>query len=287
MERRFVLSLFLIVMAVVAVSTTMFIIDETEQAIVTRFGQYRRTVTAPGLYFKTPLDTAIRMERRILGSDARPTEILTLDKKRLVADPITRWRIADPLKFFKTVRDEDRARHRLDDIVQSEMRDEIASVKFGDMIGNARDPLMQKVRDRVASKTQQFGIETVDVRIKRADLPPQVQESVFARMRAERDRVAKKYRSEGSEEASKIRADTDKEQTILLAKAYETAQKLRGEGDAESARIYAEAFNSDPEFYAFIRALDTYEASITKDSTLVISTGSDMFGYLNSPKKQK
>jgi membrane protease subunit HflC len=268
--------------------SSVFVVDEKEMAIVTRFGEYRKTVSEPGLYFKSPfVDTLHRMERRVMGTDTPASEYLTLDKKRLVADPVTRWRIEDPLKFFKTVRDEVSARKRLDDIVVSELRREIASHDFGDIIGNERDPLMQQVRDRIAAKTTQFGIRTVDVRIKRADLPPQVQESVFARMRAERDREAKRYQSEGAEEAAKIRADTDKERTIILAETYETVQKLRGEGDAESTRIYAQAYGEDPEFYAFLRALDTYEQSIDKSSTLVLSTGSSLFQYLVTPDKPR
>jgi membrane protease subunit HflC len=240
---------------------------------------------APGLYFKAPfIDRVDSMDRRILGTDTPASEYLTLDKKRLVADPVTRWRISNPLTYYTKIGDESSADKRLDDIVQSELRREIGSVNFGDIVGNAREPLMQKVRGRVAEKTKQFGIETIDVRIKRADLPQQVEESVYARMRAERDRVAKQYRSEGEEEAAKVRADTDKERTIILAKAYETAQKLRGEGDAESTKIYAEAFGKDPEFYAFVRAIETYPRAMTKDSTVIISTGSELFRYMNDPK---
>jgi membrane protease subunit HflC len=225
------------------------------------------------------------MERRVMTSDTPPAEYLTLDKKRLVADPVTRWRIIDPLVYFKTVHDENGAKARLDDIINSEMRRELASRDFGEIIGNARDPMMQRVAGSVRQQTKEFGIEIVDVRIKRADLPKEVQESVFARMRAERDRVAKQYRSEGEEEAAKIRADTDKEKTILLAKAYETAQKNRGEGDAESIKIYAEAYGRSPEFYSFMRSLDTYEKSLDSKTTLVLSTGSDLFQYLAQPKK--
>lgn len=280
----------LIIVALLGITalSSFYVIDETELAIVTRFGQYRKSVTQPGLSFKAPfVDEVRRMDSRILGSDTPATEFLTLDKKRLVVDPITRWRISDPLIFFKTVGDEISAQRRLDDIVQGELRREIASVNFGDIIGNARDPLMQKVRDRVLAKAGEFGINIVDVRIKRADLPPQVQESVFARMRAERDRVAKGYRSEGEEEAAKIRADTDKEVTILLAKAYETAQKLRGEGDALSTTIYAQAYGKDPEFYSFTRALEAYEQSVTSDTRAVLSTGTDLLKYFETPKKQR
>jgi membrane protease subunit HflC len=276
----------LVVVALFVGLQSMFVVDEGELAIVTQFGEFKRTVSNPGLYFKTPFaQTVTRMERRVMGSDTPPAEYLTLDKKRLVADPVTRWRILDPLVYFKTVHDETGAKARLDDIINSELRRELASRDFGDIIGNERDPMMQRVAASVREQTKEFGIEIVDVRIKRADLPKEVQESVYARMRAERDRVAKQYRSEGEEEAAKIRADTDKDKTILLAKAYETSQKARGQGDAESIKIYAQAYGKSPEFYAFMRSLDTYEKSLDENTTLVLSTGSDLFQYLAQPKK--
>ena len=265
--------------------SSVFVVDEMELAIVAQFGEYKRTAERPGLYFKIPFaQTVTFMEGRILGSDTPPAEYLTLDKKRLVADPITRWRITDPLMFFKTVHDESGAKARLDDIINSELRRELASHNFGDIVGNARDPMMQRVASSVRAQTKSFGIEIVDVRIKRADLPREVQDSVFARMRAERDRVAKQYRSEGEEEAQKIRAETDKEKTIILAKAYETSQKVRGEGDATSIKVYAEAYGKDPEFYAFTRSLDAYEKSVDDKSTVVLSSGSDLFRYFGQPK---
>jgi membrane protease subunit HflC len=264
------------------------VIDETQLGIVTQFGEFKRSVDTPGLHFKTPfLQTVHRMESRLISSDTPPAEYLTLDKKRLLADPITRFRIVEPLRFYTTVHDESGAKARLDDIVNSELRREIASHNFGEIVGHAREPLMQEVAGRVLQKTKAFGIHVLDVRIRRADLPREVQESVFQRMRAERDRVAKQYRSEGEEEAAKIRAETDKEKTILLAKAYETAQKARGEGDAESTRIYADAHNKDPEFYAFIRSLDAYDRSIGEKSSLMISTGSNLFKYLGDPAKRR
>jgi membrane protease subunit HflC len=275
-----------ILVAVLSVGwSSIFVVDEGELAMVTQFGEYKRSVENPGLYFKTPfVQTVDSMERRIMGSDTPPAVYLSLDKKRLVADPVSRWRIVDPLMYFKTVHDEGGAKARLDDIINSELRRELASHNFGDIIGNARDPMMQRVALATRSQTKEFGIEIVDVRIKRADLPREVQESVFARMRAERDRVAKQYRSEGEEEAAKIRADTDKEKTILLAKAYETSQKARGEGDAESTKIYADAYGKDPEFYAFTRSLDAYERAMGEQTTLVLSTGSDLFQYLGKAR---
>ena len=281
-------SLIVVALALATLWSSVFVIDERELAIVTQFGEFKREVVEPGLKWKLPfVQTIDRMERRIMGSDAPPAEYLTLDKKRIVADPVTRWRVADPLKFYTTVHDQSGARARLDDLVLSEMRREIASHNFGDIIGNERDPLMQAVAQRSGERAiSEYGIEIIDVRIKRADLPKEVQESVFARMRAERERIGKQYRSEGEEEAAKIRAETDKEKTIILAKAYESAQKIRGEGDASSTKIYAEAFSKDPEFYTFTRSLEAYEKVFTGDSTLVLSTGSDLFRYLGQPGKK-
>ena len=268
--------------------SSFFIVDERELVLVTQFGKFKRKVTRPGGYFKLPLVQEVhRFESRILGSDTPPAEYLTLDKKRLVTDPVTRWRILDPLKFYMTLRNETAAKARLDDIVNSELRRELASHEFGHIIGNARDPLMQKVTANARKQTRKFGIELVDVRIKRADLPTEVEESVFARMRAERERVAKQYRSEGEEEAAKLRADTDKEKAIILAKAYQQAQELRGEGDAESIKVYAEAYGKNPEFYAFMRSLDTYERALDEKATVVLSTGSDLFRYLAEPTKKR
>jgi membrane protease subunit HflC len=263
-------------------SSAVFL-DERELAIITQFGEYKRDLTKPGLHFKLPfVQEVYRMESRVLATDATAAEYLTLDKKRLVADPIMRWKIVDPLRFYTTVHDESGARARLEDIVSSELRRELGTHDFDAIIGSAREPLMQRVAENTRKAAKEFGIQVVDVRIKRADLPKEVEESVFGRMRAERDRVAKQYRSEGEEEAAKIRAETDKERTILLAKAYETSQKARGEGDAESTAIYGAAFGKDPEFYEFTRSLDAYEKVMSQKSTLVVSTGSDMFKYLRT-----
>ena len=265
----------------------VIIVDEREQVIVTQFGEYIRTIQKPGLAFKTPfLHSAIRFDRRILVSDAPEAEYLSQDKKRLVADPITRWRISDPLKFFKTVRDESGARARLDDLVFSELRSEVASHTFATVIGTKREVIMNNVAKSVRTKAGEFGIEVVDVRIKRADLPKEVQMSVFQRMQAEREREAKRYRSEGDEEANKLRSQTDKEATIALAVAEQDAQKLRGEGDATASRIYAEAYGKDPEFYRFVRSLQSYELFLGKRSTLLLSADSPLFRYLGGPRPE-
>ena len=279
--------LVILIVAAAMLKQVFIIVDESEQVIVTQFGEYIRTVQKPGLTFKTPfLHSAIRFDRRILVSDAPEAEYLSQDKKRLVADPITRWRIADPLKFFKTVRDESGARARLDDLVFSELRSEVASHTFATVIGTKREVIMDNVAKSVRTKAGEFGIEVVDVRIKRADLPKEVQQSVFARMQAEREREAKRYRSEGEEEANKLRSQTDKERTIVLADAEQNAQKLRGEGDATASRIYAEAYGKDPEFYRFVRSLQSYEMFLGKRSTLLLSADSPLFRYLAGPRPE-
>jgi membrane protease subunit HflC len=277
-----------IALAIIVLATlwsSVVVIDEREIAIVTQFGEYKRALGRPGLYFKTPfVQDVSRMESRILLNDASPTEYLTVDKKRLLADPITRWRVADPLKFYTTVHDESGAGARLQDVVNSELRRELATREFDAIIGSERDTMMQQVASNARLKCKDFGIHIVDVRIKRADLPNEVEESVFGRMRAERERVAKQYRSEGEGEAAKIRAETDKERQILLAKAYETSQKIRGEGDAQSTAIYAKAYDKDPEFYAFVRSLDAYDKVMSEKSSFVVSTGSELFKYLRRPE---
>ncbi len=266
----------------------VFQVDETDQVIITRLGEYRRTLNTPGLKVKIPLfEQANFFEKRILTSGALPAEYLTLDKKRLVADHVTRWKIVDPLLFYKTVRDLSGAKARLDDIVFSEMRRELASHDFSKIIASERENIMETIAGNARKQAVKFGIELVDVRIKRADLPQEVQESVFSRMKAERQRIAKRYRSEGEEEAFKIRGETDKNRTILMARAYEESQKLRGEGDASATKVYAEAYGQDAEFYTFVRSLEAYEKSFQERTTLLVSSDTDLFRYMRENYKRR
>ena len=277
--------LVLVLLAFIVARQVFFTVNETDQVIITQFGEYKRTIQQPGLAWKMPfLQTVNRFDRRILTSDAPKAEYLTQDKKRLVADPVTRWRISDPLLFYKTVRDESGARARLDDLVLSELRREVASHNFDLVIGGKRETIMDNVAKSGRDKAKEFGIELVDVRIKRADLPQEVQLSVFQRMQAEREREAKRYRSEGDEESAKLKAETDKQRTILLAQAKQDSDKLRGEGDGTATRVYAEAYGKDAEFYAFVRSLQAYEQFLGKRSTLVLPADSDLFRYLSSPQ---
>ena len=268
--------------AILVVARTFYIIDEREQAIITMFGQPMRTVREPGLYMKVPFIHSLqRFDKRVLSSDAQAVEYLTSDKKRVVVDHISRWRITDPLEFYRTVRTEAGALIRLNDIVTGRLREEIAKRTFIDFVREQREAIVQAVsKDARASVKQQFGIELIDVRIKRLDLPREVQASVYARMQAERQRIAKKYRAEGEEQAREIRADVNKEAQIVLAKSYEQAQKLMGEGDAQATAIYASAYEKDPEFYSFMRRLETYERSLGTGTTIVLDAGSDLLKYL-------
>ena len=274
----------LALVVLVLVSQIVFTLGEWEQGIVVQFGNPKRILTQPGLYVKLPLvQNLIRLDKRLLTTDAREAEYITLDKKRVVVDHVSRWRIVEPLEFYRSVRDPLRAMARLDDIIFGRLRREIARHNYLDLVREQRENIMEVVSSGAHEGATAFGIEVLDVRIKRLDLPREVQASVFARMRAERERIAKRYRGEGEEQARKIRAEADKEREIIVATAYETAEKLRGKGDAEATTIYADSFGQDPEFYAFTRRLQTYEKSFASDTTLVLRPDSDLLRYLQSP----
>jgi membrane protease subunit HflC len=277
------IAILVLAVLLIAYSSVIFV-DEAEYVIVLQFGEHKRTVSEPGLAFKLPLaQNAIRIEKRILSSDAPAEEYFSEDKKRLLADPVTRWRVIEPLNFYTSMNTEEGARARIDRIVLSELRQEMGLRTMGDMVGSKRGPMMEQVTERVRLQTKEFGIEIVDVRIKHLDLPKEVQNSVFERMVAERERLAKKYRAQGQEESDKITSLTDREQKIILAEAQKRADQLRGEGDAEATKIYAESYGGDPEFYAFLRSLEAYEKSVGKEATVVMSTGSQLFRYLDKP----
>jgi len=286
MNQKIINAIVLVIVIVIVLAGSVFTIDEKEQAIITRLGKYVRTVSEPGLGFKVPfVENVHKFEDRVLEYDAAAAPIITSDKKHLVIDNYARWKIVEPLKLYQTVRDESGAQARLDDIVFSEIREELARHTLTEVVSVNREAIMEKVHKQCDTKAREYGIEVMDVRIKRADLPGEVAHSVYARMKAERQRIAKKYRSEGEEEAVKIRATTDKEKTIMLAESYRQAEKLKGDGDAEAIKIYAEAFEKDPEFYAFVRTLKAYEKSLKRDTTVVLPSDSELFQYLSPPTK--
>ena len=269
---------------VVVATQTVFTIGEWEQGMVVQFGNPKRIIQEPGLYFKLPgIQNLVRFEKRVLTTDARAAEYITLDKKRVLVDHVSRWRIQDPLQYYRSVRDQIRAVARLDDMIAARFRQEIATHDFLDLIRENREEIMATVTKATRETAKSFGIEVADVRIKRLDLPDEVQASVFARMRAERERIAKRYRAEGEEQAQQLRAVADREREVILATAYETSEKLKGGGDAEATSIYANAFGKDAEFYAFTRRLQAYEKILSSDTTLVLNSNSELLEYLQSP----
>jgi modulator of FtsH protease HflC len=267
-----------------ALAQTAFTIGEREQGLIIQLGNPKRILQEPGLYFKLPiLQNLVRFEKRVLTTDAQTAEYLTLDKKRVLVDHVSRWRIQDPLEFYRSVRDQERAMARLDDLISARLRQETAEHNFLDFVREKREEIMQVVTKDTKETAKSFGIDVLDVRIKGLDLPKEVQASVFARMRAERERIAKRYRAEGEERAQEIRAGADREREVILATAYETSQNLNGEGDANATTIYAQAFGQDPEFYAFTRRLQAYEKILTTGTTLVLSPDSELLRYLQNP----
>lgn len=281
MKKAESLGLIVALVAVMVVSLSVYTVDQTEQAIVIQLGKPVGGVSGPGLHFKIPfVQRVVFFESRILVYDAPPAEILTKDKKNLVVDNYTKWKIINPLQFYKTVRSEMGAQSRLDDIVYAQLRVELGKHALVDIVSITRDEVMKIVTDKSDSHASRYGIKVVDVRVKRADLPEQNEKHVFDRMRAERERQAKQYRSEGEEESVKITAKADMERTIILAKAYREAEKNKGEGDAQAVKIYADAYKQDPGFFEFTRSLEAYKKTLKEETTLVISPDVKFFKYI-------
>lgn len=278
----------IVVGLIILLSLVAYTVDETEQVVVTRLGEPMRTVKSPGLHFKLPfpIESIHVFDDRLLEYDSSPEPIYTQDKKILVLDNYARWRIVDPLAFLKSVKTENGALSRLDDIVYSVLREELGRHTLSEVVSVNREIIMTAVTERCRGEAQksQLGIDIVDVRIKRADLPKENERFVFDRMRAERSRIAKQYRSEGEEEALKIRAQTDMERRRILAEAYEQSEQFKGEGDAEALNIYAAAYQKDPTFYRFIRTLQAYEKTLDDQTVLVLSPDMEFFRYLGKSK---
>jgi membrane protease subunit HflC len=258
-----------------------FTVPQWMQAVVLQLGEPVRTVREPGLYFKIPfIQNVIYFDKRLLEYDAAPKELLTRDSQQLVVDNYTRWRIVDPLQFYRAVRDEVGAKSRLDDIVYSNLRENFGRQTLLQIVSRRGGALMEEITKRSDERARDYGIEILDVRIKRADLPEKNEQNVFSRMRTERERLAKKFRAEGDEEAAKIRSESDKQATVLMAEAQRDSQIRRGQGDAEAIRIFAEAYGQDPEFFELVRTLEAYRAALPDDTTLILSPDGDFFRYL-------
>ena len=263
-------------------SMSMFTVHITQSAVLLELQKPKEIITEPGLYFKIPFIQKVRyFSKQLLDNDSPPAEVITRDKKNLLIDNFSLWRITDPLKFLETVRSVNGARARLDDIVYSELRVEIGTHDLHAAVTESRETIMAKITEEANVKAAEYGIELADVRIKRIDLPPEIANSIFNRMRTERERIAKEYRSEGNEESTKIRATTDKEKTILIAEAYKQEQTVRGKGDAKAIKVYADALQKDPKFYAFIRSMEAYKTSLKNDTTILMTEDSDFLKFLN------
>ena len=276
-----ILSVLLPVLALVGFSS-IFIVDETEQVVIIQLGKPVKTLTKTGLIIKLPFpcQEKLTFDDRLLEYDSPPEEILSKDKKSLIVDNYVRWKIVDPLQFLKTVQAVPTAKSRMDDIVYSELRRELGTHDMVEIITENREEIMDIVTRQSNSATLAYGISVVDVRIRRVDLPAENEESIYARMEAERKRQANKFRSEGEEEAQKIRAATDRDKTIILADAYKEAEKIRGEGDAKAVQVYAKSYSADPKFYEFVRTLDAYKKVVDDKTTLVLPSDSKLFKLL-------
>ncbi len=281
MSRYYNYLIIFIIVVVFLMFQSVYIVDETQRAIVLQLGKPVSGVVKPGIHFKIPfLQNVVKFDHRLLEYDAPVAEIITKDKKTLVVDNYARWRINDPLLFYKTVKTISRGVSRLEDIVYSELRVALGNHDLVDIVSTKRDDIMEKVTQNVKRQLLPYGIEVVDVRIKRTDLPQENLNAIFARMRSERQKQAKQYRSEGYEIAEKIRAEAEKERAIIIAEAKKKAEAIKGEGEAEATRIYAEAFKKDPKFFEYWRTIEAYKKGLEKDTTFVLTPKNDFLKLL-------
>jgi len=276
----------LVIIAIIVVHGALFTVDPTEQALVLRFGEpVRDVIGAPGLYFKWPLiDSVIPIDKRILDLDAPKQEVLVSDNQRLEVDSFVRYRIADPLKFYQSVGTIQSANDQLDGMLNSALRGILGEASIADIVRGKRDTLMSEIRDQLRTAAGRFGLDVVDVRIRRSNLPPENSEAVFRRMQTERQQRAATFRAQGSQQSQQIKAEADRKVTVTIAQAQQQAEQIRGQGDAERNRIFAEAYGKDPDFFAFYRSMQAYENGLkASNSRIVLSPKSDFFRYFTTP----
>ncbi|GFK95682.1 Modulator of FtsH protease HflC [Fundidesulfovibrio magnetotacticus] len=268
-------------LAAIVALQSVFTVDEGQQAIVLQLGKPVRDTLGPGLHFKIPfIQNVAVIDSRVLNYEANPADVLTKDKKTLLVDNFAKWRIVNPLQFYRTLRTTERAKSRLDDLIYAEVRVAIGSYTMEEVVSSRRAEIMAIVTSNVNDTVKNFGLQIMDVRVKRTDLPPQNEKAIFGRMRAERERQAKLYRSEGQEEAAKIKSGADRERTVLLAEAAREAEVLRGQGDAEATATYAASLGRSPEFYSFMRSLEAYRKSFKDNARVIMTPGSGYMKYL-------
>ncbi len=266
-------------------SASVFTVNEAQQALVLQFGEPRRVVREPGLKFKVPFIQEVRiLDRRVLDLDPPVEQVILADQKRLDVDAFARYRIHDPLRFYQTAGTEAVAETRMNATVNSALRRVLGNVTVLAVLSDERTKIMSDIKNQVNAEAQRFGIEIVDVRIRRADMPQETSQSIFARMRSEREREASEARAQGQEQAQQIRARAERERTVIVAEAQRDAQILRGEGDNTALKLIAEVTSKDPEFYGFYRSLEAYRKALNKDdTTMVLSPNSEFFRYFGKP----
>lgn len=285
MNRPLMLVILVAVIGLIAFSVT-FTVKETEKTIKLTLGEISRSNYEPGLYFKVPFyNTILKFDSRVLTLDARPERVLTAEKKNVVVDSFVKWRIEDVEKFFRaTGGDERRALTLLSQFIKKGMLDEFGRRTIQEAISGERTLITREVKEKAGLQTVQLGIQLIDVRVKKVDLPPDVSDAVYRRMEKERATVAKAFRSRGQEQARGIRADADRQREEVIAEAYSEAEQIRGEGDAEAAEIYAKAFGKNPEFYSFTRSLNAYRSSFdSKQDVILLKPDSQFFKYFSDP----
>ena len=288
MKKRLLLVILSAIVLVCLIYTSVFTVDETEVGVVLQFGRPVRVLSEPGLYWKLPdpIQTKTLFDDRVLVCDPTASEFLTGDKKNIVVDMYLCWKIIEPLKFLRAVRDRTSAELRLDDIVRAEAGAVFSNYPLRAFVShNAGEMQLGKIMNLISEKCdqtarEQYGIEVVDVKIKRLNFPEENKPSVFARMWAERERIAKKYRSEGQEIGAKIKAEANKQKEIILSEAYREAEQIKGEGDAKAMEIYAQAFGKDPDFYKFLRTLQCYEKFLDEKTTILLSGDMELLKIL-------
>jgi membrane protease subunit HflC len=277
----------LIIIAAIAdtSSSALFIVNETQQALVIQFGEPKRTVDQPGLKFKLPfIQDVIFFEKRVLSFiPDEGEEAILKDQKRLKVDTYARFKIVDPLRFYQSVRNEIEARKQLDTIVDSALREELGLRGLKEILSEQRNSITKNIRDQVNIKARTLGMEIIDIQIRRADYPEVTSQAIFARMISERERIAREFRATGEEEAQKIRASAEKQRVVTVADGARQSQEIRGAGDAEAIRIYAESFGQDPEFFSFYRSMEAYKKSFNQDDTMVINPTGDFFKFFELP----
>ncbi len=279
---------FLIVISLIGLNG-LFTMNEKQQGLVLQFGEPKRVVQDSGLNFKIPvIQNVVRYDKRILEYDLPIEEVIAVDKKRMLIDSFTRFKIIDPLEFYKTVGSESNVRNRLNSNVISSLRRVVGTVTLDELLSEERSNIMKRIRDEVNSEASRFGIKIVDVRIRRADLPEANSQAIYERMISERVREAKEFRAKGSEVAQKIRAEADKEKTVILAEATRKSEILRGEGESRAISIYADAFEKDSEFYSFYRSMQAYGNVLGEDgTTMILSPDSEFLEFFNDSKGNK